>query len=64
MSRKDYKLIAAVFSTNRPSIYSADETEKATWKVLVRCMTETLAGDNPRFDRDRFTQACGLDNGA
>jgi len=62
MTKKDYVRIAAVFSVNRPSIYGTDETEKTTWRVLVRCMAETLATDNPRFDRARFYKACGMED--
>lgn len=57
MTRKDYVLIAAAvreererFSNRNPG---ADD--------LVRALADSLAADNPRFDRARFLKACGVE---
>lgn len=52
MTKKDYELIASVirqmFSLGDDQLYVAD------------MFAVTLAKQNPRFDRDRFLQACGV----
>jgi len=59
MTRKDYELIAEVFSDHnrrygRRTAAVADE--------LAEDMADALKEDNPRFDRERFLKACGLDS--
>ena len=56
MTRKDYILIA-------DCIYRASLTNPATAHRLALCdaallLASALQADNPRFDRDRFLEAC------
>ena len=55
MTRKDYILIAAVI--NRVG----DDPTVNTWTLwrLANELSDRLAQDNPRFDRERFLKACG-----
>ena len=50
MTRKDYVLIAEVFSR-------FTEGEE-----IARALAGALASDNDRFDRTRFLKACGVNN--
>ena len=53
MTRKDYILIAEVIAT---SWHTSAETKRE----LAVNMADALETDNPRFDRDRFLVACGV----
>ena len=53
MTRKDYELIAAVLKAQR-SGYWQQEGDRDS---IVQALADALAGDNPRFDRDRFIKA-------
>ena len=54
LSRKHYTAIANILANNQPDIH----------KAYVRCIARQLAGyfeqDNPRFDRKKFLEACGV----
>ena len=66
MTKKDYELIAGAFRAAiaarhlgpyfepHPSIY----TEARFHACFV---ADALASDNPRFDRERFLKACGVE---
>lgn len=56
MTRKDYQLIAQVFA-NVGEIVELSETIGAD---LARNLANALQADNPRFDRARFLEACGV----
>lgn len=72
MTRKDYELIAKVFKNIRDEFYRdmTDANDAHGWDknlfagVGVRILAESLAGEleqeNPRFDRSRFLNACGV----
>lgn len=54
MTRKDYVLIAA-------AIRAADDGMcHITIRHLANELAAALAEDNPRFDRERFLIACGV----
>jgi hypothetical protein len=56
MSRKDYELIAACLA-NAPQ--GADpEADRASVALAFALEMEL---DNPRFDRERFLTACGIE---
>lgn len=65
MTKKDYAAIAAIFARidcnpeNDSDLYDAGHT------TAMRCMALELCTvfkrDNPRFDRDRFLKACGIE---
>jgi hypothetical protein len=57
MTRKDYVLIAAAVSA--AAIPSQPMAEFAREAVAVR-LADALGRDNPRFDRERFLKACGV----
>lgn len=49
MTRKDYHLIAAVLcGQNAP-------------EHVCRSLATAFANDNPKFDIDKFLEACGID---
>jgi hypothetical protein len=56
MTRKDYQLIAEVFANFGQMI----ELEETIGADIARNLADALQGDNPRFDRDRFLVACGV----
>lgn len=65
MTRKDYVKIAQVFADQ----INTEHSQKNSAGVLtlarsVRSMADMLQSDNPRFDRARFTAACGITPGA
>ena len=55
MTKKDYQTIAK-------SIYSCfdvyDDTENKGLREIVLTLSHHLKADNPRFDSERFEQAC------
>lgn len=62
MSKKDYQAIAAAIYRTR-SRHAAftqhfDGVKYSAFDSLVEEMIETLAADNPRFQADRFREAC------
>jgi hypothetical protein len=60
MTRKDYELIAKVFSKAQASINTGEiqYTAETLIQMLVLTMGEALATTNPAFDRARFLSAC------
>ncbi len=68
MTRKHYVKIAAALLAERENMDATsyrrnDEAHRwfiAGWEVTVRKVADTLASDNPRFDRARFYVAAGL----
>ena len=57
MTRKDYIALAAALALSRPS---RSDVGYEQWHKDCRHIMAALAGDNPRFDRDRFEIACGM----
>ena len=67
MTRKDYVAIAAVIANARlpngagPFITrEAAETHAACRGFIGRALAGVMAQGNPRFDRERFLKACGV----
>ena len=57
MTRKDYVAIAAALNAvNDP----ADGNWAAAVSAVAEAIADTMAADNPRFDRKRFLDACGV----
>jgi len=55
MTRKDYELIAkAIRCASAAPGYAARNSFAAF------AIADALASDNPRFDRERFLKACGI----
>lgn len=58
MTRKDYVAIAAAIKL-AGSVNESTGHKLGVYDV-ARVLAETLAQDNPRFDRGRFLTACGV----
>lgn len=52
MSRKDYQAIADVIK--------ASSGDVPTLTAVAKGIADVFAADNPRFDRERFYDACDL----
>jgi len=61
MTRKDYVLIAGALRKARERYPTPANTAHL---CVADCIADALVGDNPRFDRDRFVEACMLGEGA
>lgn len=74
MTKKDFELIARVIRAD--AAHTRDDGTLETdyksmpawmrgaydqWNTLALNMADALATTNPRFDRARFLQACGID---
>lgn len=65
MTKKDFQLIADALSYAKPS-----KTAKPTgykhrleaWNNSVHTMADYLSVTNPRYDKQRFLVACGIDS--
>lgn len=65
MTRKDYvKLAAAVTATKAYIVAREPDEDHANMidgaSLVAEHLADTLAADNPRFDRARFLKACGV----
>lgn len=60
MTRKDYVLIAQAIK-GQVNFFIGDQLVLQVIKAIAISVAMALATDNPRFDRDRFMQACGFD---
>ena len=72
MTRKDYMLIANAMRSSLANIINAysppaddaerlrDAHRRAVHAADCKTLALALAADNPRFDRDRFLNACGV----
>lgn len=61
MTRKDFERIAQVFRVNRPTTEHHNYKELPSWRLwdaLLDDMCVELQAINPRFDVDRFKEAC------
>jgi hypothetical protein len=60
MTRRDYILIAQVLKSQKPHPNTGLVGE---WRACVRAFADALANENPRFQRDRFLDACDVASG-
>jgi len=58
MSRKHYEAIAKVFAGDYAT--AANDGERRKVVGIALSLSDVFQQDNPRFDRVRFLQACGL----
>lgn len=56
MTRKDYKLIAKAFNDMSKVV----RLEDTVALQIIEMLADDLQADNPRFDRARFLEACGV----
>ena len=67
MTRKDYVLIAEALKDSKPTTWDGsteqfDNGAYTAWLSSVRMLCYRLSQNNPRFDRERFLAACGVDH--
>lgn len=61
MTKKDYIRIAAALKLSHPGgIWGVLPTTDQLYRRIVQAVGDELSRDNPRFDRARFREACGL----
>lgn len=62
MTRKDYVMIAKHFkgSINYEQSFNNNQAGANSLKFLALTLSSSLEKDNPRFDRARFLDACGV----
>ncbi len=56
MTQKDYVRLAAALLASRPPYHLT--AALAAWGETVRAIADTLAEDNPRFNREKFYASC------
>lgn len=62
MTRKDYQLIARALKQASENWEGFDEENpQVVITAISAYLARELAQDNPRFDRTRFLEACGLE---
>jgi hypothetical protein len=59
MTRKDYVLIADTLA-NLMSDFNNGGEDSVSLSLVAQELADTLEADNPRFDRERFLTACGV----
>jgi hypothetical protein len=59
MTKKDYILLAKAILLTKSDLNVAGR-ETTGINMVARNVANTLAQDNPRFDRVRFLAACGV----
>ena len=57
VDEKDFKAVAEIIEDNP---YGWDGKPDPIAQVIANKLTDYFATQNPRFDRNRFMQACGL----
>lgn len=57
MTRKDYQRIANAF---RNGLAGVSRLQESGIEYTAECMANELAADNPRFDKEKFLEACGF----
>lgn len=64
MTRKDFELIAAALKASKiaPELTDAPLTAHLQFVFTCRTVATELATTNPRFDRERFLNACGAES--
>ena len=63
MTRKDYELIAAaIHRTGMASRIGKRKSAEQAIRLAAIDLAANLEHDNPRFDRNRFLKACGVES--
>lgn len=62
LTRKDFKAVAEIIAQRKPSFTTSREDigKMTACRYLAIDLADYFAAQNPRFDRSRFMQACGL----
>jgi urease gamma subunit len=61
MTRKDYELIADAISGTIAEYARQGEDVADVMRELAENLATELETDNPRFDREKFRKACGVE---
>ena len=56
MTRKDYEVVAEALAEARPDPLDVDQVKQ--WQRDVVAIAAALIDENPRFNQDRFLDAC------
>lgn len=64
MTRKDYELLADAIrvSINLNQFQPPYEERLSAIRSVIYVLADFLLRENPRFDRERFEKACGLED--
>ena len=54
-----YEAVAEIFSDINRSIYLGEISEGEAFAVVDIALRNMFAEDNPKFNRERYTKACG-----
>ena len=60
MTRKDYELIAQAISEMKDAYTGEDWTINGAMYPFASKLSDALEGTNPRFNRELFLKACGV----
>lgn len=61
LSKQHYKAIAEIIGLNHVRVYINNNGELIVNLIeIAKDLADYFAKDNPRFDRDRFLEVCGL----
>ena len=64
MTRKDYELIAKALKLARDNLTQGQDSTALVCVGICNVnairVADALANENPRFDRERFLEACGI----
>lgn len=67
MTKKDYELIASIFNEYLEAFTKSEElilhyrvTGSSVTKEMILRFARELQKENPRFDKDKFAKACGM----
>lgn len=61
MTKKHYEMLAEAIASAKPQGMRLPPGSMRVWERVVRKVSDALAEDNPRFDVQRFRDACGVD---
>lgn len=69
MTRRDFELIANALKAAKPTAHPegteaaeiATLAENVAWRNVALSFADHLSATNPRFDRERFLRACGVE---
>jgi prephenate dehydrogenase len=59
MEHRHFATIAAILAELKPS--QRLSLSATSWRYVCNLFADRLAGTNPRFDRQRFLKACGVE---
>jgi hypothetical protein len=59
LTRKDYKAIANILNDQQADFNEGDDG-KALLNIVAHQLSHYMAQDNPRFNRSKFLEACGV----